>query len=283
MEKFDAYLADFTRRNKTNTLKSYKSMLIIFELWARVHNKSDTFDDKDVLTFLDGQTNWSDKTKNQAISALRGWAKHEKARVPTGTNVEEMLKYRETEKRLDRIATIKSYSVLAPIKKALTIDQIKHLLKMMDGDEKVLLWLLCWFGIRLGEIQTVQPTYDENSLVVQTEKAGGQRTLFYDEYTKKLLRIAIGTHGPFSWNARKIGMRLKYYSAIIEPTILTPHTCRRTFATHMVNRVSRDELRVMLGHTPTDVSGVYIIPELDKIKDIMMNKHYLKELEPKAE
>ena len=51
----------------------------------------------------------------------------------------------------------------------------------------------------------------------------------------------------------------------------------------MVNRVSRDELRVMLGHTPTDVSGVYIIPELDKIKDIMMNKHYLKELEPKAE
>jgi len=287
MERFKDYLGDFIRRGKQNTAKTYKSALTQFNAWLEAHDKQDNFDDKEVLVFLDEQVSWSSTAKNTCLKALKGWAKYEKTRIPTGSNLEELLRGTELGKRYDRIADVKGYTVVAPIKSALSINQIKRLFDVMDSDAATLWWVLCWFGVRLNEIKRIAGVnWEEMSITIGTEKTPGHRTLFFDVYTGKLLHHAIES-GLLAWHGQKIWSKLKYYSTEVEPVKLTPHLARHCFASFFADIINaefpgdRDTLRIMLGHTPADVTGIYI--HSTRIRDLMQNKHFLKPLEPKAE
>lgn len=284
MERFEGYLADFARRNKINTKKTYESVLRTFNEWIERRDKGNVFEDGDVLAFLDEQVTWSDVSRNMVLKAIKGWSKYERLRVPLGTTLEEIQQGRALEKRYDRLMAIKGYTITPSPKNALTIEQIKHLLGMMNRDTSVIFWILLWTGVRLNELKHLQFNFDENAVLVQTSKAGGFRTLFYDDYTKAFLEEANSEWGVFLWSGQKIWTKLKYYSIELPKEMkLTPHLCRHTFASHMVDRCSRDELRLMLGHSAYDTSGIYIHPEMGKIKELMTNRHYLKELESKVE
>jgi len=287
MERFKDFLTDYERRGKISTAKAYKSVLNQFNLWLQVHGNQDNFDDKDVIVFLDNRPEWSDQARNLLIIALRGWAKQQKARVPAGITLEEMQRGREAEKRFDRLIAIKGYTVHVSEKIALTLDQLKKLFVAMDADTATLFWILVWFGVRLNELKRIERiNWEQKYLVIGTEKTPGHRTLYFDDYTAKLLHHAIES-GLLAWHGQKIWARLKYYSTEIEPIKLTPHLARHCFASFFAPIINtefpgdRDTLRIMLGHTPADVTGIYI--HSARIRDLMQNKHFLKPLEPKVE
>ena len=282
MERFKDYLGDHERRNKLKTAQVYRSALRQFNIWLETQDKRD-FDDKDITTFLDERLDLANESKNTLLKALKGWAKYARARVPVGVTFEQMQQGRELEKKCDRIIGIKSYTVYTPEKVALSLEQIRSLFDVLDSDIATIFWILLWFGLRLNEIKRIQGVnWEEKSIVIATEKTLGHRTLYFDDYTAKILHHAIDS-GLLAWHGQKIWAKLKYYSSVVEPAKLTPHLARHCFASHFVNNVTRDELRIMLGHRSDDCTGIYVHPAQERIRDIMQNKHFLKLLEPKVE
>lgn len=266
---FNDYISDFARREKHQTAMTYHKLLSPFEC-CLIKRKLENFDRDDVLLYLEEQK-WSNSSKNTFLAALRGWAKFQRGYSEDG----------KEQARLSRIEGIRGFKMNREEKPALTIEQLKNLFSVMDPDTFSLFWNLLWFGFRVGELQLIKSIdWEKRELVVETEKAGGTRTLFFDDYTSRLLKISQEKE-LLNLPPLVIWKRLKKYSYYIQPIKLTPHICRHTFGTHMAEIVGsdRDILRRMLGHAPKETTDIYVHPSLERIRKVMVEKHYLNELE----
>ncbi|MEM3402757.1 MAG: tyrosine-type recombinase/integrase [Candidatus Hadarchaeales archaeon] len=265
---FDDFLNDYVRRGKERTATTYYKLLGQFERWLADRGVAN-FDREHVIVFLD-ERGWSNSSRNLFLAALRGWAKFTRGYAEDG----------KEQARLSRIESLKYYTVRREEKQALTLEQIQDLLGAMDPDTAALFWLLLWFGFRVGELKLIQNVdYERGRLVVETEKVGGTRPLFFDAYTAKILKHAI----EFNLHLlpeKKIWEHLRRYSSYCAPTKLTPHICRHTFASHFATLTDRDTLRRMLGHGAKETTDIYVhVPE-ERIREVMVVRHYLKPLEP---
>lgn len=108
------------------------------------------------------------------------------------------------------------------------------------------------------------------------------RTLYFDEYTGRILQNSENKgllDIPYSTlykNFRKAGEQIG--------VDLTPHICRHTFATEMGQRTDPFTLARMLGHSvervaPSKATGKYVHPSEEKIRELMLENHYLDALE----
>lgn len=274
---FDTYLNDFIRRGKNRTAQTYAKLLGGFSRWTNERDLSN-FDEQDVIKFLEAQQ-WSDSSRNTFLAAIRGWAKHAKAKIPSGTTLKEIQRGREKEKMLERIITLKDYTVHREEKPALSLEQISTLFDAMDPDTSSLFWVLLWFGFRVGELKLIKKIdWELGRLEVETEKVGGSRALFFDKYTARLLRYA-KDKGLLDLPDLAIWRRFKQYSGLIAPIKLTPHLARHCFATFFADIVNRDILRRLLGHGPRETTDIYVHPSEERIREAMVEKHYLKPLE----
>jgi len=265
---FESYLADFARREKHRTAVTYFKMFRLFERWLAERNMK-SFDRDDVLAFLEEQ-DWKASSKNIFLSAIRGWAKFQRGYAEDGA----------TQARLSRIEGIRGYAVKSEGKAALSLEQIGDLMEVMDQDTKILLWTLLWFGFRVGELQLIQRIdWEKGELVVETEKRGGTRTLYFDAYTGEILKAGM-ERGLLDLPHLAIWRRFRKYSGYCFPLKLTPHICRHTFATHMAEIADRDILREMLGHGPRETTDIYVHPAAERVREVMVERHYLKPFEP---
>jgi len=277
MGMFDDFLNDFLRRGKDSTATTYNKLLRQFSPWLNKHKLTD-FDREDVLKFLERQK-WTNASKNCFLAALRGWAKDAREKIPSGATLKEIQRGRDAEKRLGRIITLKDYTVHREEKPALSIEQISTLFNAMDPDTSSLFWVLCWFGFRVGELKLIiKIDWKLGRLEVKTEKAGGSRVLFFDDYTARLLRYA-KDEKLLDLPDITIWRRFRQYSGLVRPIKLTPHTTRHTFSTHFRKIVDRDVRRRMLGHGPRETMDIYTHPFEEDIREAMIEKHYLKQLE----
>lgn len=277
ISQFDDFLNDFLRRGKRRTAETYAKLLNRFSVWLDKHKLTD-FDRGEVLKFLERQK-WTNASKNCFLAALRGWAKDAREKTPSGTTLKEIQRGRDTEKRLGRIITLKDYTVHREEKPSLSLEQISTLFGAIDPDTSSLLWVLLWFGFRVGELKLIEKIdWKLGRLEVKTEKAGGSRALFFDDYTTRLLRYA-KDKALLDLPDLAIWRRLKQYSGLVRPVKLTPHTCRHTFATHFSRLTDRDTLRRMLGHGARSATDIYVHRFDEQIREVMVGKHYLKPLE----
>jgi integrase len=273
MTIFDTFISDYTRREKHRTALTYYKLLSQFEKWL---GGRDQFDDQDVIGFLEGQK-WSNTSRNIFLAAMRGWAKDAKSRIPSGATLEEIQRGREDEKRLERIINLKGYKQTRGEKPSLSLEQISTVFEAMTPEDAGLFWTLLWFGVRVGELKTVKIDWTEGKLTVETEKVGGTRSLFFDEYTRRLLRYA-EEKGLLDLPEATVWKRLRKYSGFIAPIKLGPHICRHTFATHFHELTDEITLKRMLGHSHGSATEVYVHP-VERIREVMLVRHYLKPLE----
>ena len=262
------FLEEYAMRGREATLRTYLHLLLPFERWLEEKGVREP-DRKDVLEYLALRADWSNNTKNQFLSALRGWARWSRGYAEDGP----------TQARLSRIETLKNFPKGRDERKALTLEEIRVLLSKAEPEDYCLLWILLWFGLRVGELNLIRSVDPERGeLVVETEKAGGTRTLYFDEYTGALLEYA-RERGLLSLSPRKVWKRLVRYGYYVRPKRFTPHVCRHTFATHMSRVADRDLLRRMLGHSPRSATDLYIHPSDEEVREVMLRKHYLRPLE----
>ena len=279
---FESFIEDYERREKFETAKTYRKLLKQFENWLNSRNgKGDStkFGKETVLEFLK-QKEWANSSKNVFLSALSSWASSELEKVQPPTNDEEKRKAR----RLKRIKNIGNYANDSEETEALDLDDVIDVRMALNSEDKKIFWILSWFGLRVGELKTVQEIdYENQSLTVETLKRSNHtRTLYFDKYTSNVLERAEdkdllsksyqSIYRAFS-NA---GDRLK-----IE---LHPHVCRHTFATKFGERTDPFTLAKMLGHSlegagASRTTGKYVHPSEEKIREIMTENHYLKPLE----
>jgi len=277
---FDDFLGDYARREKHRTVKTYGALLKQFENWLDGRDIGE-FSRDDVLTFMK-EKEWTNSSRNTCLSAIKGWAKFEKSRVPIGATLEEIQIGRQVEKKLENIASIKEYPQERKVKRPLTLEQIRWFLDVMaEVETRCLFWLFNWFGWRVGETKLITGIkWGNNSIDIQTEKAGGMRTLYFDDYTERIMKYVI-EKGLLNLSSKRIWSMFKRYST---PEIdLTPHICRHTFATRFAELTDRDTVRKMLGHGAEDVTAIYIDPAQQRIKELMLKHHYLMPLEPRED
>jgi site-specific recombinase XerD len=262
------FLEEYAMRGRERTLKTYLALLQSFESWLKERGRTQ-FDRQDVLEYLAGRQNWSNKSKNVFLSAIRTWARWARGYAEDGP----------TQARLSRIESIRRFPVVPYEKTYLTMDQLKTILTKAQvlPDDYCLLWLLLWFGLRVGELNLIRSiNYQSGEIVIETEKAGGTRKLFFDEYTAALLRYA-QERGLLAMSPARVWKRLRKYKAYAEG--FSPHSCRHTFATFMAKVADRDVLRKMLGHRPGTVTDIYVHVSDEEVREVMLNKHYLKPFE----
>jgi len=275
---FDDFLNDYARRGRTKTAETYGRLLSQFERWLEGRGAAG-FDREDVLKFL-AERPWSATSKNLALTALRGWARDEKAKVPPGADLSEMQRGRDIEKRLDRISALRGFTVRREEKPALSLEQISTLLDAMDPNTSTLFWLLCWTGLRVGELKMIKNIdWEAGRLTVETEKAGGLRVLFFDKNTGELLKHA-KERGLLDIPNTKIWRMFRRYSHFCQPVKLSPHACRHAFASKFAELTDRDTLRKMLGHGAKDATDIYVHVGEERIREVMVERHYLRPLEP---
>jgi integrase len=274
---FDSYLTDFARREKHKTALTYYKLLSQFARWLGEQGLEE-FDEQHVINFLEGQR-WSNATRNTFLAAIRGWSKSAKSRIPSGATLEEIQRGRDAEKRLERIEGIRDYKVERKEKVALSLEQISGLFDSMDSDTSSLFWVLLWFGVRVGELKRIKDIdWDAGRLEVETEKVGGTRGLFFDVYTARLLKHALDKK-LLDLPDLAIWKRMRKYSGFCSPIKLTPHLCRHTFATHFSTLTDEFTLKRMLGHHYTSATDVYVHRFDEQIREVMVERHYLKPLE----
>jgi integrase len=278
---FDSYLTDFARREKHKTALTYHKLLSLFERWLGEQGLEE-FDEQHVINFLEGQR-WSNATRNTFLAAIRGWSKNAKSKIPSGVTLEEIQLGRDAEKRLERIEGIRDYKVERKEKAALSLEQISGLFDAMDPDTLSVFWVLLWFGFRVGELKMIKGIdWEAGRLEVETEKVGGTRTLFFDGYTARILKHA-SDKGLLDMPDLAIWKRLRKYSGFCRPVKLTPHLCRHTFATHFSTLTDEFTLKRMLGHHYTSATDVYVHRFDEQIREVMVDRHYLKPLEVKGD
>ncbi|KXB08075.1 hypothetical protein AKJ58_00980 [candidate division MSBL1 archaeon SCGC-AAA385D11] len=285
---FEEFLADYKRREKKKTAETYKKLLSQFEKWLDNQGSQEKFKREDVLSFLKTQHSWSNSSKNVFLSALSSWARSELEKVQPAVTDQEKLEVR----RLKRIKGIRSYEARPKEKEALNLDQIVDLRIAMDQDTQNLFWVLLWFGIRVGELKKIKKIgLEDRSLTVETLKRKGseaERTLYFDDYTGRILQHS-RDKGLLDLPYQTIYKRFKKASKLTSIK-LTPHVCRHTFATHMSSRTDPFTLAQMLGHSITGVAqarggakvtGDYVHPAQERIRKVMLERHYLIPLEVK--
>lgn len=278
---FESFIQDYERRDKQKTANTYFKLLSQFEKWLDGVGNSGKFGKEDVLDFLKTK-DWANSSKNVFLSALSSWANSELEDVQPPTNDEE----RREVRRLKQIKGIKSYHNHSEEKEPLSLEEIVDLRMSMGEETKQIFWTLLWFGLRVGELNTIENIdYENQSLTVSTlKRKNHERTLYFDDYTGRILQNA-RNRDLFKINYNTLYRRFKTAGKRIGVD-LTPHICRHTFASQFGERTDSFSLAKMLGHSvekaaPSRATGKYVHPSEDRIKNLMLENHYLAVLEVK--
>jgi site-specific recombinase XerD len=282
---FDSYLNDYLRRDHAATAQSYGKLLKQFEDWLAGRGITNTFDSEQVVEFLEIQP-WSNSTRNLFLSGLRGWAKLHRAKLPVGESLAEIQHWRGVEKRMERVMGLRGYKVTRKEKIPLTKGELETLFGQTAdtwlGNKRAdtLLWLYLWFGWRAEEFKLIKNIdYEKGELMVATEKAGGERRLYFDWFTRCQLEIA-ESDKLFELPTGQIRSRLRKWTKIIEPTKANLHILRHTFCTYFAPLTDEWTLKRMMGHIFSSSTEIYAHAQQEKVRELMLDRHYLLEFEP---
>jgi integrase len=286
--RFDEFIADYRRREKMATSLTYDRFLRPFDKWLTNKQLPGAFGVTEINRYLDAKR-WTNRTKNIFLSAIRGWADYQKARIPGGQDMNEVIRYRADEKLMDSIMGLRNYTERVSSREALTLSEITTLLRAATPWDYQTIWSLLYLGVRSKELITIKEedvkTIDDAGnaevTVISLKQGviGATRQLFVDEYSAVMLRSIVNECYRKYTHLRPGGSVAKYAN-LIAPKQVTPHTMRHSFASYFQPIVSEPVLRYMMGHSAHDITGVYTHPLEGAVKDAMLNLHWMRPLEP---
>ena len=291
VEKFIEFIVAEKNLSK-NTQDAYKSD--ISQLFYYLKNISfdavNEFHLKDYVSFL--SKNFNDKTHARKLSSIKQFynflIKEEDCLINPTLNLE----IPKTKKKLPRFLSE------LDVKKLIDVtyeDKSAQGLRM-----SLMMEILYATGIRVSELVslTLAAFKEDFSSILIIGKGNKQRfvpltekaknTCFkYLETQKKLnkknhkeIKYLFPSYSKKGHLTRhRFFQLLKIYAlkAGIEPNLLSPHTIRHSFATHLLDRgVDLRTIQVSLGHTDISTTQIYTHVQTKKLKGIIENKHPLK-------
>ena len=262
--------------------KPYYYLLKGFEEWLVERGKNiDDFTPNDVEMYFRKVAADSPRSANLFLSAIRKYAEW---RTRGATTDQEFMR---EQRRLMAIQGIRMLKVPREIKReALREEELKRLILATFGRPNLLSGTIVhfYFGWRPYEgavlIREAEVDFDDNYMIIKTAKVGNERILVWSDdvapFVEHWYNFAVEhlseLNSPEEWYtksikpvARRVGLKV------------TARTGRKTFETQMRKRgVDQWAINFILGHT-TSIPDVYTDWDVltDKLRDIMVNKHYM--------
>jgi integrase len=302
----------------TKDLKSY--LLLPFTEWMESKKLDETKLDESKVKEYYNSRSWKTSTKKLFLTVLKRYLRWYKDQIPIGSTFEELMQREEVKRRLNLVINMPQPKSTGEEEekelregKRLTVpslDQIQEILDVIRKRRPVycMNYLGFYFGWRRTEGQSLERGncgkgnplpyvrspffyWNENKMMLWTLKSHFYRPLFFDNYTKKIIKEALKNRyfrvaRPQDWN-----FILREYDKVLG-FHLYPKMWRKAFTTHM-NRslekweakgenillVGKDLVKQMQGHAlhkGEDAKFVYGEFKED-IKDAFTSreKHYM--------
>lgn len=271
MEHLDMFVKFMkSEKNSLCTIKAYESDVgLFFDFVTKTENEISMIDIITYKNYL--MENNSDATVNRKIIAIR---KYFQFLVDC-----DILSKNPAEK----VGTIKAEIVE---KNALTMEQICGIMSVAKGRDKAIFVVLVNTGLRVSElIDLTIEDFGENGIKI-CGKGRKVRTVYLNnscvnaikEYLPKRKtgcnRLFVSNHGtPMA--EKNINQMLKKLAKQADMNDvaewITPHSCRRTFATTMAeNGMSISTLAKAMGHSSIRTTERYIKTHDSAVEDMMM-------------
>jgi integrase/recombinase XerD len=285
-----SYLA-FTEMEKglsQNTIESYKQQLEKFQkhLIKKNHCHS-KLSDSQVIEFIKSEASKgiSLATQSHLISVLKGFYKYLVTEGALDSNPVSNLEFP------------KKWSVLPHY---LSIQQINTLLSIPDTTtplgirNKAILELMYGAGLRISEVIQLRSKniYLEESFIRVLGKGNRERVIPLGKKAKQTMRIYLDeirgklvkekdtpsfflNHRGKPLSRQGLWKIIKGYGKQMGiASILTPHTLRHSFATHLVEKgADLRSIQMMLGHSSISTTEIYTHVSKEKVKQIYDRFH----------
>jgi integrase len=274
------YAAHLVGTGRDPSSKLYQSVLGTFSFWLSKNNRDFfSFTMVDVETYLHSIGNAN--TANAFLAALKGYMKFRCASLPIDSpNI-----MRETQ-RMNQLNIVRAKQINPKREKvSLTPEELRSLLEKIETTEtNDLVYSAAvihfYFGARPTELavwmRSAKISWDKNSMVIMTCKTNRERFLAWHKKITPHLNKWYSSL-PVSENGKWITRKLGKYS--IGGMKITAKTGRKTLQTQFRLRGIDDMItNMILGHvTDSKMADVYTdFEQFDsKIRDVMVNKHYM--------
>lgn len=304
----DGLLEDFLAQEYRPSVKTYyKSLLTGFQQYLNTINKDlNDFELHDVKDYYDKKIigeSWrkgSVDTFLYVIQSFCKWRNKELAEQLIGKRGEDFDRVQKKIVRLNRVIGMKKPRLVEKIKTTQPVDKesLLKIFRVMIKDEHnhnlrkyafKRFWLLCWFGCRVGELVSIKPdmiTLDDNKIHFITLKTIVERVNFYDDFTKNIIKEYLDRdYRLINISEQAYWGCLSRYTGMVGHRVY-PKLGREAWNTNMQGVVDDNFVKVICGHSIKglrDISEVYRVYPVSKIKDIMMKQHYLIPLEKELE
>jgi integrase/recombinase XerD len=291
LQRYLVYL-EMERGLSLNTLISYKQEL---EKWWNflVEKKLNYLEisESEALTFIKGESEKGQAQSSQShlISVLRSFYHYLVAEGKIDSNP------------ITAIPFPRKWKLLP---KYMTVDQVSQLLELPDTAspfgqrDKAVLELMYATGLRISEVASLkmEDLYMDENFVRVMGKGGKERIVpfgkkaeqalqrYLEEGRPALLKDARTTGSSTVVFLNRSGQRLSrqglwkiikgYGKRLGISAILTPHTLRHSFATHLVEKgADLRSVQMMLGHASIATTEIYTYVSRDRVKKVYDRFH----------
>lgn len=275
------------------TVSDYKSDLIIYKDYLKIHKLNYLFLDKNIvinyLKYLDDKK-YSNKSISRNLSALRSFYNFLTEIKLLENNIFKRVKNPKVERKLPNF---------------LNIVEIETILDNLKEDKKEEIRNKCVFeflystGLRVSELSNIKlKDFDLNNKTIRLMGKGSkERIAYFGESAKSILEKYLHVRNEFLVNGdceylfiNKIGGKLSRSS--IEYIIskiskesgvnhkLSPHTLRHTYATHLLdNGANIRSVQELLGHENLNTTEIYTHVSNDRLRNAYLKYHPNKDRE----
>lgn len=265
---FDTFLSELN----TRTAKSYHEDLLDFSRWFSETNGQElaaalvtSVDLKEYQAYMIRSRGLKPATVNRRMAAIRSWLRW----CQEHGEIESLPRWP------------KRASEVQQSPKALTKQEQDRFLRAVEREgslrDMALVGLLLFAGLRVGEavrlrVEDIEISERKGKVVVRSGKGIKRREIPLGLDARNMIR-GWASRGPGEWlfpgqngghiSARAVQQMIKKYAwqAHIEPSKITPHVLRHTFATRLL-REGKDLVIVagLLGHSRLDTTARYTRP-----------------------
>lgn len=225
------------------------------------------YDDTDVTHFLEMEKDLSPSSMNNHLAIIKAFAGWQMDRINSTFSLEEgdggalktMMKRDEVREKLRTVRDIRNYVEEADEeeKNVLTMDQVEDLVWKSSQNDRPIIVMYFYFGLRRMELPTFTNHLDDLDIdegkvrfdTLKQKRKKRTRVLYFDERVADIFR---------GWKMDWIRLEMakdSYYSKVhkymdeIGVDQLNPTTGRRTFNTHMRDILDDDPLvKSLMGH-----------------------------------
>ena len=284
MKYIDEYLKYLLIEKKysDNTIKSYRSDLM--ELYNFYNEKDITkLDKKDILKFIDKNSNKNTKTLSHFITSFRSFYKYLETENIVKENPIQNIVQPKISKTLPKILSVKDVDKILDI----------ELKTKQDFRNKAMLELMYSTGVRITELINIK-IHDiniNNCTLKVMGKGSKERIIPIGDYALNYVNLYINNYRSlfikkntdylFLNNRGTILSRQAFFKVVKNiakakniKVDFSPHTLRHSFATHMLeNGADLRTIQELLGHSDVSTTQIYTNISNKFIEDNYNNYH----------